>query len=71
MCIRDSFAVVDVFDALTSERPYKVAMPLAEALQIIRQDSGRNFDPAVVDVFHMIGPDLYAQTCLLYTSRCV
>jgi HD-GYP domain-containing protein (c-di-GMP phosphodiesterase class II) len=58
------FAVVDVFDALTSERPYKVAMPLAEALQIIRQDSGRHFDPAVVDVFHMIGPDLYAQTAL-------
>ena len=58
------FAVVDVFDALTSERPYKVAMSLTEALRIIQQDSGRHFDPSVVDAFHVIGPDLYAQTAL-------
>ena len=58
------FAVVDVFDALTSERPYKEPMSLSDALIIIRKDSGRHFDPAVVDVFHVIGPDLYAQTAL-------
>ena len=58
------FAVVDVFDALTSERPYKEPMSLSDALNIIRKDSGRHFDPAVVDAFHVIGPDLYAQTAL-------
>jgi putative two-component system response regulator len=43
------FSVVDVFDALTSERPYKKPMPLAEALTIIGGDSGRQFDPAVLE----------------------
>ena len=56
------FAVVDVFDALTSERPYKKPMPLSDALNIIREDSGQHFDPAMVDAFHVIGPGLYAQT---------
>ena len=39
-------------------------MSLSDALNIIRKDSGRHFDPAVVDAFHVIGPDLYAQTAL-------
>lgn len=56
------FSVVDVFDALTSERPYKKAMPLAEALAIIDGDSGRQFDPAVVQAFMEISPNLYART---------
>ena len=55
------FAVVDVFDALTSERPYKQALPLVEALAIIERDSGRQFDPAVVEVFRVIAADLYAR----------
>ena len=55
------FAVVDVFDALTSERPYKKAMPLAEALSIIEGDSDRHFDPEIVAAFLSIGPNLYAQ----------
>lgn len=63
------FAVVDVFDALTSERPYKEAMSLSEALQIIQQDSGRHFDPSVVDAFYTIGPDLYAQTALTSETK--
>lgn len=54
------FAVVDVFDALTSERPYKKPMAFAEALTIIESDSGRHFDPKVVTVFKEIAPDLYA-----------
>ena len=56
------FSVVDVFDALTSERPYKKAMLLAEALTIIDGDSGRQFDPAVVEAFMNIAPSLYAKT---------
>jgi len=54
------FAVVDVFDALTSERPYKKPMALTEALTIIENDSDRHFDPEVVAVFKKIAPDLYA-----------
>lgn len=56
------FSVVDVFDALTSERPYKKAMSFVEALAIIERDSGRQFDPAVVQAFMEISPNLYAKT---------
>lgn len=45
------FAVVDVFDALTSERPYRDAWPLDRAMQLIREGSGTHFDPEVVDAF--------------------
>jgi HD-GYP domain-containing protein (c-di-GMP phosphodiesterase class II) len=55
------FSVVDVFDALTSERPYKKPMSLVEALAIIDRDSGRQFDPEVVAVFMGIASDLYAR----------
>ena len=45
------FAVCDVFDALTSARPYKRAWPRGEALAEIVAQSGRQFDPEVVDAF--------------------
>jgi len=45
------FAVVDVFDALTSERPYKDPMPLDKALAIIEEGAGSHFDPHVARVF--------------------
>ena len=44
-------AVADVFDALTSERPYKAALSLEKSLAIIRDESGTHFDPAVVEAF--------------------
>lgn len=44
-------AVTDVFDALTNERPYKKAWPVAEAIAEIQKQSGAQFDPAVVDAF--------------------
>lgn len=44
-------AIVDVFDALTHVRPYKKAWPVAEALEEIRNQRGRHFDPAVTDAF--------------------
>jgi putative two-component system response regulator len=44
-------AVGDVFDAVTSERPYKPAFPNDEALQLLRDGRGKHFDPRVVDVF--------------------
>lgn len=53
------FAVADVWDALTSDRPYRPALPKEEALDIIKAQSGRHFDPAVIDMFLRIGiPDL-------------
>ncbi|MCJ2033066.1 HD-GYP domain-containing protein [Methylobacterium sp. J-068] len=44
-------AIADVFDALTSERPYKKAWSEAEALNHIRANAGSHFDPACVDAF--------------------
>ena len=44
-------AVADVFDAVTSERPYKPAFPNDEAMRILRDGRGSQFDPRVVDVF--------------------
>ena len=44
-------ALADVFDAVTSTRPYKPAFPLDDALDIIAQGRGTQFDPAVVDAF--------------------
>ncbi|MEO6908338.1 MAG: HD domain-containing phosphohydrolase [Abditibacteriaceae bacterium] len=44
-------AVADVFDALTHERPYKKAWPVNEAMEEIKSQSGRQFDPRVVEAF--------------------
>jgi putative two-component system response regulator len=44
-------AVADVFDALTSERPYKKAWSVEEACQLLRDGSGKHFDPSCVDAF--------------------
>ncbi|CAA2158907.1 Cyclic di-GMP phosphodiesterase response regulator RpfG [Methylobacterium brachiatum] len=51
-------AVADVFDALTTQRPYKEAMPFEAALDCIRADSGRHFDPACVEAFCARWPDI-------------
>ena len=45
------FSVVDVWDALTSDRPYREAWPQAEALAYIRSGSGEEFDPHVIEKF--------------------
>ncbi|EIC21486.1 HD-GYP domain-containing protein [Thiorhodovibrio frisius] len=45
------FAIVDVFDALTSRRPYKEAMTVEQALAIITESAGSHFDPRLVDIF--------------------
>jgi putative two-component system response regulator len=44
-------AVADVFDALTHDRPYKSAWPVAEAVAEIARQRGTQFDPLVVDAF--------------------
>ncbi|WP_229780966.1 HD-GYP domain-containing protein, partial [Deinococcus malanensis] len=46
-----AFAVVDVFDALTSDRPYRAAWTREQALEHIQAGAGTHFDPQVVTVF--------------------
>ena len=50
------FMVADVYDALTSERPYRLPMTYEEAIAEIRRLSGSHFDPIVVDIFMAIAP---------------
>lgn len=45
------FAIVDVWDALTSDRPYRSAWTKEKALAHIKEQSGKHFDPVVVDLF--------------------
>ena len=45
------FAVIDVYDALTSDRPYRIALSKEETLAYIGEQSGTHFDPEIVDVF--------------------
>ena len=49
-------AVADVFDALTHSRPYKAAWPVEEAVIEIARQSGKQFDPQVVEVFLAVYP---------------
>ena len=51
------FAVVDVWDALCSERPYRAAWPSEKVLQHIRAESGKHFDPAAVEAFLRIAAE--------------
>ncbi len=44
-------AVIDVWDALNSDRPYRKAWPVEKAKSYIRTQSGSHFDPQVVDIF--------------------
>ena len=44
-------AIADVFDALSSRRCYKEAMPLEKVLSIMKQDAGTHFDPELIDIF--------------------
>lgn len=51
-------AIADVFDALTSVRPYKKAWPMEEAVAFIKLQSGQHFDPKVVRSFLNVLPDI-------------
>jgi len=53
------FAITDVFDALTSRRPYKAPMLFGEAMEILEKGRGSHFDPALLDAFRGIAQDLY------------
>ncbi|MBI4968453.1 MAG: response regulator [Rhodospirillales bacterium] len=44
-------ALADVFDALTSKRPYKEAWPVERAVALVRDQAGKHFDPVLTDLF--------------------
>ena len=44
-------AISDVFDALTSKRPYKKEWSVEEALDLLKSESGKSFDPTLIDIF--------------------
>ncbi len=55
------FAIADVFDALTSERPYKQPLSLQETLATLSRGRGNHFEPALLDCFNGIAADLYEE----------
>ena len=52
------FAVADVFDALSSRRPYKEPLPHGQVVRILQEGRGSHFDPAVLDVFLQLAATL-------------
>ena len=55
------FAVADVFDALTSRRPYKEPFDLETAMPILMESRGSHFDPMLIDAFAQIAGSLYGE----------
>jgi len=55
------FAVADVFDAVTSERPYHRPRTLESALELLESGRGSHFDPDVLDRFAILAPALHAE----------
>jgi putative two-component system response regulator len=53
-------AIADVFDALTSKRPYKKAWTFDEAIHFLRQNAGTHFDPLLIDLFTADLDDVHA-----------
>ncbi|MEO5374037.1 MAG: response regulator [Alphaproteobacteria bacterium] len=53
-------SLCDVFDALTSERPYKKAWSVDDAMAEIEKQTGRQFDPRLVPLFRQVLPDVLA-----------
>lgn len=51
-------AIVDVFDALTSKRPYKNKWPVEKAVEVIKRERGRHFEPQLVNTFIKILPKI-------------
>jgi HD-GYP domain-containing protein (c-di-GMP phosphodiesterase class II) len=54
------FSIADVFDALTSSRPYKEAYSYERSIEILKEKSGTHFDPELLTLFISISEELYA-----------
>jgi putative two-component system response regulator len=53
-------AIVDAYDALISERPYKKSFTKEESVKIIMENSGKQFDPSIADVFYAVRDQIKA-----------
>ncbi|MCU0634928.1 MAG: response regulator [Gemmatimonadaceae bacterium] len=62
-------AVADVFDALTSARPYKAAWSIESAIEYVRLGAGTQFDPTIVDAFLAAAPIITASARRLGEPR--
>lgn len=51
-------AIADVFDAISTKRPYKEAWPLDRCVELINSESGKHFDPRLVDAFNVVLPEI-------------
>jgi response regulator RpfG family c-di-GMP phosphodiesterase len=56
-------AIADTFDALTSSRAYRAALPAADALEVLRAGSGTQFEPHIIDAFLEVFPYLDLDPC--------
>jgi len=54
-------AVIDVYDALVSDRPYKKAFSHEKAVSIIMEDAGTHFDPLISKIFYMVQDKIIAE----------
>jgi len=57
------FAIADVFDALTSRRPYKEPLSFDETMQILDSGRGKHFDPRCSTRFGAIAREMYDRYC--------
>lgn len=64
------FAVADVFDALCSKRPYKGAYDFNTVMSMLRVDSGRHFDPAIIQAFIPMAREIYDILADCKASEC-
>ncbi|MBF0568929.1 MAG: HD domain-containing protein [Nitrospirae bacterium] len=56
------FSIADVFDALTSKRPYKEPYSYEKSIEILKEGSGKHFDPELLEVFTGLSAELYDKT---------
>ncbi|MDR0984519.1 MAG: response regulator [Ruminococcus sp.] len=55
-------AIADVYDALSSKRPYKKALPHDEVVKILLSNSGTHFDPDLIEVFKRVSNEFYKKS---------
>lgn len=58
------FAIADVFDALTSNRPYRRPLSYEETMEILEPDRGIHFDPEIFDIFKGVSKEIYAEVAV-------
>lgn len=62
------FAVADTLDAIITDRPYRKAMPLSKAKDVMTEERNRQFDPEVVDAFLSIDDACFMDVCGQYPT---